>query len=119
MSQREMPGLLPGQLRGLMMDRPLLVAPLLRFAAHLHADTAVFFDVTFADAIKRLAGKVPSVRAFVGLGDAGCIAKLDPAIGAKSYEELLAAAPDGFSFPEFDENAAASLCYTSGTTGNP
>ena len=36
-----------------------------------------------------------------------------------SYEELLAAGPDSFGWPELDEKSAASMCYTSGTTGNP
>ena len=35
------------------------------------------------------------------------------------YEELLAAVPDEYSWPQFDERTASSLCYTSGTTGNP
>jgi fatty-acyl-CoA synthase len=39
--------------------------------------------------------------------------------GLRCYEELLAAEGDDFDWPSFDENTAASLCYTSGTTGNP
>src|SRR5678810_457934 len=35
------------------------------------------------------------------------------------YEDLIEAHPSEFTWPEFDENAASSLCYTSGTTGNP
>ena len=36
-----------------------------------------------------------------------------------AYEELLAPEPEEFDWPTFDENTASSLCYTSGTTGNP
>src|SRR5580698_11430145 len=36
-----------------------------------------------------------------------------------SYEDLLAAAPDSFDWPEIDERSAAAMCYTSGTTGLP
>jgi len=36
-----------------------------------------------------------------------------------AYEELLAAQPDSFSWPELDERSAAAMCYTSGTTGHP
>jgi fatty-acyl-CoA synthase len=36
-----------------------------------------------------------------------------------SYEELLAAAPDSFDWPDVDERSAAAMCYTSGTTGLP
>ena len=42
-----------------------------------------------------------------------------PGRAVHSYEELLAAEPDAFGWPELDEKAAASMCYTSGTTGNP
>jgi fatty-acyl-CoA synthase len=38
---------------------------------------------------------------------------------AMCYEELLEGQPERFDWPQFDENAAAALCYTSGTTGNP
>ena len=36
-----------------------------------------------------------------------------------SYEDLLAAQPDTFDWPELDERSAAAMCYTSGTTGHP
>ena len=39
--------------------------------------------------------------------------------GAIAYEELLASGDPGFEFPDIDENAAAAMCYTSGTTGRP
>ena len=39
--------------------------------------------------------------------------------GALDYEELLAGGDAGFEFPDLDENAAAAMCYTSGTTGRP
>lgn len=51
-------------------------------------------------------GNDPSSE-IIGLGDV-----LD-------YEELLAAESPGFEYPEVDERAAAAMCYTSGTTGNP
>jgi fatty-acyl-CoA synthase len=46
----------------------------------------------------------------------------DPAAappGARDYEQLLAAGAEGYAWPELDERAAAALCYTSGTTGDP
>jgi acyl-CoA synthetase (AMP-forming)/AMP-acid ligase II len=50
----------------------------------------------------------------VGEGDASAL----PA-DVLRYEELLAAQEGGFDYPEIDDRAAAALCYTSGTTGNP
>jgi len=35
------------------------------------------------------------------------------------YEELLAAESDDYAWPQFDERSASSICYTSGTTGDP
>jgi fatty-acyl-CoA synthase len=39
--------------------------------------------------------------------------------GLLCYEDLLAVETSNFDWPVFDENTASSLCYTSGTTGNP
>jgi fatty-acyl-CoA synthase len=67
------------------------------------ADKVVFLDPPLADAWAASGAQVDRV---IGLGD--------------EYEALLAAQPsDGFDYPELDDRAAAGLCYTSGTTGNP
>src|SRR5438270_47100 len=42
-----------------------------------------------------------------------------PGVEVHAYDELLAAQPDEFAWPEVDERSAASMCYTSGTTGDP
>ena len=39
--------------------------------------------------------------------------------GALDYEELVASGDPAFELPELDENTAAAMCYTSGTTGRP
>src|SRR5262249_57747080 len=57
------------------------------------------------------------VRALVVMGDGPLPAtKLAP---VHRYEDLLANAADTFDWPALDENDAAGMCYTSGTTGNP
>jgi 3-(methylthio)propionyl---CoA ligase len=45
--------------------------------------------------------------------------ELPPGVGLLCYEVLMAAAEEDFAWPSFDENSAAMLCYTSGTTGRP
>ncbi len=82
------------------------------------ADRIVFVEPTFVPLVQAVADKVPSVEAYVVLGDDEDVprAKLP---GLISYEELLAEHDGDFSWPEVDENSAAILCYTSGTTGNP
>ncbi len=83
-----------------------------------HAESLVlFFDRNLLELVERIAGRLTTVRAFVMLSDE---ARLIPgAVGAVSYEALLAGRPMAYDWPVFDENAAAFLCYTSGTTGDP
>ena len=84
-----------------------------------HADDRfVFFDVTFAGLIEALAPQCPTVKGWIAL----CRPDEIPANAIPNllcYEELLAAQSDDYDWPQFDENTASSLCYTSGTTGNP
>ncbi|MEM9168383.1 MAG: AMP-binding protein, partial [Pseudomonadota bacterium] len=80
-------------------------------------DAALFYDNTFAPLVAALAPHAPTVRRYVALTDADNA----PDIGreASVYEDLIADAGDAFEWPDFDENTAVALCYTSGTTGNP
>ena len=81
-------------------------------------DEIVFFDTTFASLVQKLAPACRRVRRWIALTDKAHLPEIAvPGLG--SYEELLAAEGDDFEWPEFDENTAAGLCYTSGTTGNP
>jgi len=205
MSQADM-NAMPGALPGLMMDRPLLVAPLLTYAAQFHSDTEIitrsvegpihrttyaemsrrtqrlahalialgvkpgdrvatlawntwrhmelyfavsgigaichtinprlsneqmryiidhaedrllFFDLTFADAVAETCKGRKSLLARVVLSDAAHRPARAELSDVLTYEELIAAHDEDYAWPEFDENTAASLCYTSGTTGNP
>src|ERR1700689_4717493 len=82
-------------------------------------DRIVLFDATIAPLIKAIAPSCPNVEAWVALHDAAHMPSTDGLPKLLCYEELIAAQPDRFEWPEFDEHAAAALCYTSGTTGNP
>jgi fatty-acyl-CoA synthase len=84
-----------------------------------HADNQyVFFDVTFAGLVEDLAPSLPGVRGYIALTDRAHMP--DAALpNLLCYEELLAAETGDYAWPVFDENTASSLCYTSGTTGNP
>jgi acyl-CoA synthetase (AMP-forming)/AMP-acid ligase II len=79
-------------------------------------DTLLFFDATFLKIAQACyARKSRSVRGYVALSatsDAGIDGLLD-------YEQLLAAESDVFEWPRLDEHTASSLCYTSGTSGEP
>jgi len=78
-------------------------------------DRVIFVDASLLPVLESIRGELKSVREIVVLND------LDgnPAAGL-DYESLLAAAPDApYQWPSLDENAAAAMCYTSGTTGHP
>jgi acyl-CoA synthetase (AMP-forming)/AMP-acid ligase II len=81
-------------------------------------DGYLFVDVTFVPALEALAAELPRVRGYVILtGEATMPATTLP--NALCYETLLRAQPASIDWPVFDENTAAALCYTSGTTGDP
>ncbi|MBM1145378.1 long-chain-fatty-acid--CoA ligase [Alcanivorax sp. ZXX171] len=81
-------------------------------------DKVLFIDKTFLPLIEALRDKLPKLEHVYLLGekDDEAAAKVP---GLKFYEDLIDQGDDGFEWPEFDENTASSLCYTSGTTGNP
>jgi fatty-acyl-CoA synthase len=81
-------------------------------------DRMLFLDLTFVPLMEQLQDKLPGIERHVVLTDA---AHMPPTglRGAVAYEDWLAEADDDFAWPRFDENTAAGLCYTSGTTGGP
>jgi len=81
-------------------------------------DEYVFFDTSFSELIEKIAPNCPKVRGFVAMTDRRRMPKMEVP-NLLCYEEILAAAPSEYVWPQFDENSASSLCYTSGTTGNP
>lgn len=81
-------------------------------------DKVIFFDRTFLPIIEKLQNQLPSVEHFVLMGGADeAAAQAVP--GLKFYDDLLDAADASYSWPEMAETTPSSLCYTSGTTGNP
>ena len=96
---------------------PRLFPDQLTYIVNHAEDRLVFFDLTFLPLVEKLAPACPGVTTWVAMTDRAHM----PASSLKllCYEELLAAESDDFDWPEFDENTAAGLCYTSGTTGNP
>jgi acyl-CoA synthetase (AMP-forming)/AMP-acid ligase II len=83
-----------------------------------HAEDKVLcFDITFLPIIEAIAAHCRTVKSWVALIDKD---KMPPSkVGLTCYEDLVNANSDRYEWPEFDENLASSLCYTSGTTGNP
>ena len=84
-----------------------------------HAEDRVMLaDLTFIPLLEKLADKLPTIERYVVLTDA---AHMPQTVlrNAVPYEEWIAEADGDFAWKRFDENTAAGMCYTSGTTGNP
>ena len=82
-------------------------------------DEALCFDMTFLPLVKAVAAKLPTVKHFIALCDADKLPADSGIPNLQSYETWIGAHSDQYVWPAFDENLASSLCYTSGTTGNP
>ena len=82
-------------------------------------DQAIFFDMTFLPLVEAVAARLKTVKHFVAMTDRAHMPASSKIPNLLCYEDLLDAQDDQYDWPQFDENAASSLCYTSGTTGNP
>jgi acyl-CoA synthetase (AMP-forming)/AMP-acid ligase II len=82
-------------------------------------DQVLFFDLSFLPVIEAIAGRVKTVKAFVAMTDRARMPTNSAVPNLLCYEDLVESHSDQFTWPTFDENTASSLCYTSGTTGNP
>jgi len=97
---------------------PRLFAEQLVYIINHAEDRMIFADATFVPLLQALADRLPTVNKYVVLTDHEHMP--DTSLrNAVAYEDWLAGADDDFSWKSFDENTAAALCYTSGTTGNP
>jgi fatty-acyl-CoA synthase len=78
-------------------------------------DSVLLVEDSLAPLLTKIAPRLKTVRHYVliGNGDASALEN------ALRYEDLLAGERSDFAWPELDENSAAAMCYTSGTTGNP
>ncbi|CAG2150601.1 3-methylmercaptopropionyl-CoA ligase [Cupriavidus yeoncheonensis] len=82
-------------------------------------DQVVLLDSTFLPLAEAVAPLCPGVTAWVLMTDAGQMPLQSKLANLLCYETLLDGQDDVFAWPEFDERTASSLCFTSGTTGNP
>ncbi len=81
-------------------------------------DRVMMVDLTFVPILEKLAERLKPIEQYVVLTDAEHM----PATALKNavpYEEWIAEVDGDFAWKEFDENTAAGMCYTSGTTGHP
>jgi acyl-CoA synthetase (AMP-forming)/AMP-acid ligase II len=97
---------------------PRLFQEQLQYIMHHAEDAYVFFDPLFATLVEQLAPRLPLVRGWIALCQRSAMpaAKVDNLL---CYDDLLSDALPDYEWPSFEENTACTLCYTSGTTGNP
>jgi len=97
---------------------PRLFAEQLVYIVNHAEDAILFVDTTFVPVLQAVADRLPTVRKYIVLTDSQHMP--DTTLpNAVACEDWLAGVDDDFQWKTFDENTAAALCYTSGTTGNP
>ncbi len=85
-----------------------------------HAEDQVLcFDMTFLPLVQAVHARCPTIRQFVALCDPDKLPADSGIPNLVSYEAWIGGQPAAYEWPSFDENSASSMCYTSGTTGNP
>ena len=82
-------------------------------------DKVLCFDMTFLPIIQAIHSKCNSIRHWVAMCDADKLPADTGIPNLVSYEEWIGNQSSDYQWPNFDENSASSMCYTSGTTGNP
>ena len=97
---------------------PRLFADQITYIINHAEDQVLFFDITFARLVEQLAPQLKTVRAFIAMTDREHMPDIDEP-EFLCFDELIGSQSTAYTWPEFDERSASSLCYTSGTTGNP
>jgi fatty-acyl-CoA synthase len=97
---------------------PRLFAEQIVWIINHAGDRVVLADLTFVPLLEQLADKLPNIERYIVLTDAAHMPQT-ALRNAVAYETWIAEADGDFAWRSFDENTAAGMCYTSGTTGNP
>jgi acyl-CoA synthetase (AMP-forming)/AMP-acid ligase II len=85
-----------------------------------HAEDQILcFDLSFLPLVQAVHSKCTTIKHFIALCDADKLPADSGIPNLQSYESWIGAQTDDYAWPQFDENTASSMCYTSGTTGHP
>lgn len=98
---------------------PRLFADQIVYIVNHAEDRMLFLDAATLPVVEPIASRLTTVKDFVMMAPRERMPARTTINSLLCYEELIEAAGDDFIWPEFDENAASTICYTSGTTGNP
>ena len=97
---------------------PRLIGEQIAWIINHAEDRALFFDLTFLPIVEGIAPHCPSVRHWVAMIDRERMPAASK-VELLCYEDLIDRGDSDYAWPDIDENRASSMCYTSGTTGNP
>ena len=97
---------------------PRLFAEQIVWIVNHAEDRVMMTDLTFVPLLEKIADKLPTIERYVIFTDAAHMPKTSLR-NAVAYEDWLSEADGDFAWKWFDENTAAGMCYTSGTTGHP
>jgi len=98
---------------------PRLHPDLVSWIANHAEDQVLFFDLSFLPLVQAVHAKCSTIKHYIALCDADKLPADSGIPNLRSYEAWIAPHSPEYSWPSFDENSASSMCYTSGTTGNP
>ena len=85
-----------------------------------HAEDQVLcFDLSFLPLVQAVHSRCSTIKHYIALCDEDKLPKDSGVPNLLSYESWIGAQSSSYAWPSFDENPASSMCYTSGTTGNP
>ncbi len=97
---------------------PRLFHDQLEYIVNHAEDRFIFLDLNLVELLEGLADQFPKVEGYIIMTDREHMPETTLK-NALCYEDLLEGQPESYDWPLFDENTAAAMCYTSGTTGNP
>jgi fatty-acyl-CoA synthase len=98
---------------------PRLHPEQIAYIANHAEDQYLMFELTFLPQIEAVAPHCKTIKGYILMCDRDRMPAQSAIPNLMCYEDLLANNSDDYEWPLFDENSASSLCYTSGTTGNP
>ncbi|MES2037510.1 MAG: 3-(methylthio)propionyl-CoA ligase [Pseudomonadota bacterium] len=98
---------------------PRLHPEQIAYIANHAEDQYLLFDMTFLPIVQAIVAHCPGIKGYIMMCDRDKLPTDGKIPNLMAYEDLIEANSDDFVWPVFDENSASSLCYTSGTTGNP
>jgi fatty-acyl-CoA synthase len=98
---------------------PRLAPEQIAWIANHAEDRVLCFDMTFLPIVKAVWKQCTTVKHWIALCEADAVPADTGIEGLRSYEAWIGAESSTYAWPSFDENSAAALCYTSGTTGHP